>query len=602
MKLYKLLLVFIILFSIISCDNEPLVPTRDIEEEVINPNPGPTGIDISETFGTETQRSFLGTVIDVNENPISNVNIRIGNSLASTDDNGVFIINDATVNENFGYITASKFGYIQGSRAVVPTTGTNKVTIMLLEATIVGSTSSGTQATINLPNGASVTLSGDYIKEDGLPYQGNVDVILHHLDPTDPNMENQMPGMLFAANTNNEAQILKSFGMLAIELKGTNGETLNLAENTTAQIIVPVAPELLADAPSTIPLWYFDEEVGYWKEEGEAQLTGNQYIGTVSHFSFWNYDIPIDFIKLCIEVVDENNNPLVNHTVNLTTVNYGTVTSTTNSYGQVCGFVPSGGIFTADLLGYGVCNDQIIYTEALGTLSSDASITIVIPYSPNLISETVTGSFQNCDGQIVSDGYVVLTSSGQQYLDQVVNGNFEVNFLRCLQNDTFSVQAYDYNTYQSTEEINFGFTTPTTNLGVLNACDDVTEFITYQIGNNDPITYFTNINASSLDYAYDPFSTYIRTYQPAPAPLTSYLFSIYLPHQIVGSFDYDSTNSGVRIIIRDANGYDVDIDYLYTITVNVTSHGVVGQYVDINFSGTFGNTEEPISGTVRALW
>ena len=387
---------------------------------------------------------------------------------------------------------------------------------MLLEATIVGSTSSGAQQTINLPNGTSVTLNGDYVTENGTPYQGNVDVVMHHLDPTDPNMEDQMPGMLFAANTDNEAQVLKSFGMLAVELKGSNGENLNLAENTTAQIKIPVAPELLADAPSTIPLWFFDEETGYWMEEGEAQLSGNQYIGIVSHFTFWNCDIPIDFIKLCIEVVDEDNNPLANHTVSLTTLNYGSTTDTTNSIGAVCGFVPSNETLTVDLLGYGVCNEQLIHSEVLGSLSSDTTITIVVPYTPNLISETVTGIFQNCNGTVVSDGYVLLTSGGEQYIDQVVNGVFEISFLRCLEDNSFSIQGYDYDTFQTTQSIGFGFTTPTTNLGVLNSCDSVTEFITYQIGTDDPITYFTNFNATSLDYAYDPFSTYIVTYQPAP--------------------------------------------------------------------------------------
>jgi hypothetical protein len=89
-----------------SCDNELLGPTRDIEEEVVDPNPDPdpvdpipepSSIDISETFGNDVQRSFLGRVIDVNENPISTVDISIGNSSTSTDSNGIFIINDATI-------------------------------------------------------------------------------------------------------------------------------------------------------------------------------------------------------------------------------------------------------------------------------------------------------------------------------------------------------------------------------------------------------------------------------------------------------------------------------------------------------------------------
>jgi hypothetical protein len=605
MKLYKLLLLLIMVFSITtSCDNELLGPTRDIEEEVVDPNPDPdpvdpipepSSIDISETFGNDVQRSFLGRVIDVNENPISTVDIGIGNSSTSTDSNGIFIINDATIKENFGYITASKAGYVQGSRSVVPTTGINKVTIMLLDETVVGSTSSGAQPTINLPNGASVTLHGNYIKEDGSAYQGNVDIIMHHLDPTDPNMEAQMPGMLFAANANNEAQVLKSFGMLAVELRGTGGEKLNLAENTTAEIEVPVPAELMADAPSTIPLWYFDEETGYWKEEGEAQLFGNTYIGSVTHFSFWNCDIPIDFVKLCIEVVDQDNNPLANHNVSLTSLNYGSTNDTTNSLGQVCGFIPLGGNFTINISGYGTCNEQIIHSETIGTISSDSSITIIVPYSPNLISETVKGVFKNCDGDVVSNGYVLVTNDGEQFIDQVIDGTFEISFLRCSQENTFTIQAYDYDTFQSTGELNYGFTTPLTNLGSLSACDAVTEFITYQIGDNPPITYFSNFSVSSLDYDYDPFSLFVQCYASP-----NYLVNFYMPSQNTGSFPYQTND--VDIKLRDVNNPDLlHIDYNHTIHVNVTNVGY-GQYVDINFSGTFGNNQEQITGVIHVLW
>jgi hypothetical protein len=35
-------------------------------------------------------------------------------------------------------------------------------------------------------------------------------------------------------------------------------------------------------------LWSFDEAKGLWKEEGQAIKTGSNYVGDVSHFSFWN--------------------------------------------------------------------------------------------------------------------------------------------------------------------------------------------------------------------------------------------------------------------------------------------------------------------------
>ena len=194
MKFSKSLLLVALVFCLFSCnkDDSPSNPQNQDQD------PDPTAF--AQNFGNEISKTFLGTVLDINNNPIENVTISIGSSVAMTDVNGVFIINNATVNERFGYIKAQKSGFIHASRAVVPTSGTNKIRITMLPEIVAGSTSSGTQETISLQNGASVALEGDYIKPDGSAYSGSVNVILHHLDPADENMPDQMPGMLYAAN------------------------------------------------------------------------------------------------------------------------------------------------------------------------------------------------------------------------------------------------------------------------------------------------------------------------------------------------------------------------------------------------------------------
>ena len=65
-----------------------------------------------------------------------------------------------------------------------------------------------------------------------------------------------------------------------------------------ADIVMPVPSEILNSAPATIPLWHFDEDLGSWVEEGQATLVNGEYVGQVSHFSFWNYDVPSNFIHL----------------------------------------------------------------------------------------------------------------------------------------------------------------------------------------------------------------------------------------------------------------------------------------------------------------
>lgn len=68
-------------------------------------------------------------------------------------------------------------------------------------------------------------------------------------------------------------------------MQSTNGQKLQIASGKKVKMSNKVPNELLDKAPSTIPLWYFDESLGYWIEKGEAHLVNDSYVGEVGHFS-----------------------------------------------------------------------------------------------------------------------------------------------------------------------------------------------------------------------------------------------------------------------------------------------------------------------------
>lgn len=580
--LKKIILPFLIISIITSCNND------DISSPLGN-NENPTPTNFSDYFGNNITRTFLGLVVDKNNNPIENVSISIGNDNTQTDSNGVFIISGATVYERFAYIKAEKEGYINASRAAIPSSGTNKVTIMMLDENIVGSTSSGSIESISLANGATVTLNGEYIKEDGSSYSGNVDVIMHHLDPTDENMINQMPGMLYAANVNNEERMLQTLGMLAVELKGSGGEYLNIAEGSSAEIRVPVDAILLASAPSTIPLWYFEEDNGYWIEEGQATLIGNEYVGIVTHFSFWNCDIPAEAINLCITVTDNQDSPLSNLTISITSLEYGTTYGFTNENGEVCGLVPSNQTLELNTFSWDVCGENSLYNATIGPFTMDDTISITVSNSVDTISETIIGNFNNCNDNPVTEGYIGLSYGNQIFVDVVEDGAFEINLIRCLDNDTFTIQGADYTNLQVTDSINYTFTTPLTNIGTITACNDVTEFIQYSIdggADNLLITEFINveygiINSSNMDSLMISGQGGNNCFymQGSLTPI---------PHE--GAYDFldwnDPNDTGFNII-ECINMSETNNNVIY----NLTSFGEIGGYIDINFSGDYEDYE-----------
>lgn len=425
--------------------------------------------EFSENFGNATAADFMGKIVNENNEPLEGVTVTVGGLTGITDINGIFSIQDANVNERFAYIKASKSGYINGSRSLVPTTGVNQVKIMLLEENIVATINSGESGVADLPNGVKVTFGGDYIKTDGSAYSGAVSVVLKHLDPLDENVGDMMPGMLWAEDANGNPRVLETFGMLAVELKGASGEKLQLAENTTAQIEVPV-PTQLTSAPQTIPLWHFDEDNGYWKEEGFATLANGKYIGEVSHFSFWNYDAQFPAVYLCITVLNQDGSPVANNLTMLTHNNpdylYPTSYGFTSEDGVVCGLVPQDEELVLKIFLSGCINAHEV---TIGPFSTDSNIEVTIPDN-NENTTTLVGQFNDCNGNPITNGYLQFNHSGNVVHIPVTNGEVNYTYLYCGNTTEFSVQGVDMTGGQTTTIISGDLTSPQTSFGIISSC------------------------------------------------------------------------------------------------------------------------------------
>jgi hypothetical protein len=602
----KIFLVFCFIFSSCQLDDGPFESHQN--QESIPES-------FSEYFGNEISRDFLGKVIDKNHNPIEGVSISIGNATALTDNNGVFIIKDANVFERFGYIKAEKAGYIHGSRSVVPTNGTNKVTIMLLNEAITGYVSSGSASTVTAPDGSEVSFDGNFVKEDGTAYSGLVNVIMHHLDPTDDDVELQMPGMLYAQNEDGAERMLQTLGMLAVELRGSGGEDLNLAAGSTSEIKIPVDASLLSMAPAAIPLWYFDEILGVWKEEGEAILQGNMYVGTVTHFSFWNCDIPAEAITLCVNVSNEDGEAISNIAVVITSTSFGSRSGYTNEIGEVCGLVPSGETLELKINTYSFCDNSLL-SQIIGPFMTDSEISIVVPDSPNAIQETVIGSFNTCDGDSIINGYLEFTHGSRTFINTVNDGSFEFNLLRCAEDNTFSIIGGDYINLQVTDILNYTFTTPVTDIGMISACNAATEFIQYTIDDEETVTIIGIFGGF-----YDPSVNGPQNSTVPRLDITSWKFNnstgtcffmvcILNEDNPLGTYQYAGTssdNTGFYIDDGDTFGCP-DVFSISTnnnnIIYNLNTFGEVGEYIDVSFSGEyedFDGNPHTITGAVHIL-
>ena len=559
-----------------------------------------SGIDGNSTdtplnFGSEVSKNFTGQILDESNNPVSNVAITVANKTATTDVNGVFIINNATVKDKFAFITAKKAGYLDGSRSLVPTNGMNNVKITLLSGTIVGTVNSGTSGSVSLSNGSKVTFDGNFKTETGQAYSGAVSVIMKHLDPTDASTFDKMPGMLLAQNSSGEERVLESYGMMNVELRGAASQKLQLS--TTAQIEMPIATSQLATSPTTIPLWHFDETLGYWKEEGAAAKQGTKYIGTVSHFSWWNCDAQFPTVRLSLTVVNSNGTPLANVRVGIRrATNSYTVNGTTNTQGQVSGLVPANETLT--MVVFDSCGN-IVSTTNIGPFAIATTLpNLVIPNS-TIQSTLVQGNLLKCDGTNVTNGYVLMRYGNQNQLATVTNGTFSFTMLVCSATNTgFSLQGFDYDNLQTTNSINFTFTSPTTNVGNITACNSISEFISYRIDSN-PVTYIiSNINASGRGTSSGTNSSgvSISSYNTV-SPNTWPSFNLFGNTVIPGIY----TTSMFSLQSSDIGS--INVQTVNTVSFNLSAVGAVGQYIDITFNGTYTNStgSHTITGVAHVI-
>jgi hypothetical protein len=560
----------------------------------------PSSNGFSQHFGSAVSRDFIGQVVDQNGHAVQSATVKIGSSTSQTDVNGVFIINGANVHKRFAYITATKPGFIDGSRAMVPTAGKNNVKIMLIANTPVQSIQSGAASEVALPNGTKVNFDGAFQDENGNAYSGDVQVAMFHLESSNANISSLMPGMLYADDKDRKEKVLETYGMLNVELKGASGQKLQIANGHTAQITMAIDPTQLASAPATIPLWHFDETKGYWKEDGSAQKIGNNYVGNVSHFSWWNCDTPFPTVSLSVNVTDSNGNPLSYIGVGLIRNGNAPKISQTDNNGQVSGLVPMNETMVLQI--FDLCGN-VIYVSTIGPFSFDGRIDTVLD---NVTFTTVTGSLVKCNRTGVTNGYVMLNNGNQTLISNVAEGAFNFQTVICSSNNAFTLTGYDIDDMQTTGNLNYTFSPGNTFVGDIPVCNSITEFISYKFEDDSVYWLFNNIATSSTQPGM-PLHIFVQ--ENAVGAITISGNSI-----DIGTYS-PSNPQGIDITVVRNSPYGSDFWFGMhywneagnncTLNLKITKYGAVGDYIDLTFTGSAfnpaTNIETPLSGIAHVI-
>ncbi len=227
--------------------------------------------------------SVSGQVKTFNGEYLSNATVKIGQLTRTTDARGRFSVQVPMAAQYAVSVSAN--GYASTHRIYKSSKNQVSVVEKLLPVDTTEIINPAVTNTVSTLDGASVTfpvMSG--ITE-------NLSVSITSISAATREIASA-PGNFSAVDKNGAAVELISQGMLDVVVRGvTSGNIYSLQNKGPFTIRIPASrPQ---KATSTQPLWFYDETLGKWKEEGVATLTNGIYVGSVTHFTTWNVDEPV---------------------------------------------------------------------------------------------------------------------------------------------------------------------------------------------------------------------------------------------------------------------------------------------------------------------
>jgi len=482
----RYLSVLFILLALLSCKKEE-VERQEIPEffNVNYNNP--------QLSGNMVTIDVRGRVLDFAGNSLSGALVEIGKESTTTDEYGFYEFDQVAVDKSFALIRISGGNHFNQFRNFVPATNrVNTVDVRMVQRQVAGNFQTSSGGVVQLPGGGRVVFDpGTLFKADGSEYSGEVSVYSAYLNPTDPEIARELPGSLAAVESDGELSTLITYGMLAIELESSNGVSLQLADGDRAELKFPIQDEQLSSAPESIELWFFDEASGIWREDGMATIENGEYVGEVSHFTWWNCDVPVPlgYVKGQFKIGDVEYANISNLYFKAVRPNGGVYISAIDPSGFFDGVVPANeelsiyvGQYFCDL------NEQLITQGSVAEGDTLDFGELEIPESQLLDIVFIEGQFLDCNNEPITNGIFNYVLSNGMYgsiptYDQ--NGSMQFSIVECQGTEIFmQMAAYeqDNEDYVFSSDTLFQMSDGDIDLGEISICNLVipsNEYFTY---------------------------------------------------------------------------------------------------------------------------
>lgn len=548
-----------------------------------------SGTDPGGTDNETVTMTVSGTVFDETNAPVSGAEVNLAGRTVMTNTNGGFTFASIQVPKSRYVVNVKKQGYFKGSYADVPKAGDiSNVRIYLINAAVTGTVNASSGGTVSVSNGSAVELNANSIvRGDGTNYTGNVNISMAYLDPSADNFSLLVPGGdMLAQRNDNSTATLYSYGIIKVEMKSDAGENLQIKSGNTSTITVDIPASMEATAPATIPLWYFNNESGLWVEEGSATKQGDKYVGTVSHFSDWNCDVPERTATVKGLVFDCNNLPVPGIRVKV-----GQVSTLTKQDGSFERSVPTNTAFDVQVLG----------NQNFGLTSTPVSVP---PLSAATVRDVGTLSV-DCPAYVQG----IIKCENTSKMGQVViswNGGYNSQFTDASGNFKMATdigknaQISIYTTDNKYKEINI--TTPairgqTLDLGVIEVCDQIVT------GENKFTLNGSGFNNKTFIFSSDTLQVY-GYYDPEDSTTVIWMYQVFAPDTVLFWMSFTGNNIGsptdkaMWLYHNSTIYFAFEEDPSMAVQINIVKYGGVGGIIEGTFSA---NLKDFLGGTGNTI-
>lgn len=282
--------------------------------------------------------TISGQVVSLaNDAPVSGAAVKTETGTTTTAADGKFTVSAPVGDRSVVRVEAS--GFAEAFPVARVTSGqTTSLGVKLVPIGVtetVSVTSGGTVSVPNSPARVTIPANGLVPVAGGAP-AGSVNVSVTPINPAEE--PRVMPGGFNGiAAGSGSVQPLESGGAMQVDVRDSAGARYTLAPGTTATIRIPLRTQS-ANPPATMPLWFFDDTAGVWREDGTATLQGSganrYYEGPVTRVTYWNADLVLDSIVVNGCVKDANGQPVANALVQTEGIDYtGTAVDATAADG-----------------------------------------------------------------------------------------------------------------------------------------------------------------------------------------------------------------------------------------------------------------------------